>query len=257
MADEANNYVVGKGKLYFNRFADGTRNGTGERYLGNSPAFGFSQSEETLDHFNADEGLKVKDESVTLSQDTSAKMTLDSISDDNVGLWWLGDVANLTVVGAATVITEVFTGTIRGTYLQLGISDTVPEGSGGITSVDSVEVGASTITSPNNWEADLSTGRVHILIDAVGIPSGSAVTVKYKQGAYTSSRVIAKGRSVYGAMRFIATNPVGKKRNAFMPYVKLAPDGDYALKGDDWQSFDFAIDVLKLGSTRERIYWYG
>lgn len=256
MADAANNYVVGKGKLYFNRFADGTRNGTGERYLGNSPAFGFSQTEETLDHFNSDEGLKVKDESVTLSQDTSATMTLDNISDDNVAMWWLGDKAALTVALSATPITETFLGTKKGTYLQLGVSPTVPEGTGGITSITSVSAGGSTVSGTNNWEVDLVTGRVHILEDAVAIDDDDTIVVIYLQGAYTSNRVVAKGKSIYGNMRFIATNPVGKKRNAFMPYVKLAPDGDYSLKGDDWQSFDFAIDVLKLDSTHERIYWY-
>ena len=52
MAD--NNYVLGRGKLYFDRFPDGTKTPTGERYFGNTPSFSMSLDSETLDHYNSD-----------------------------------------------------------------------------------------------------------------------------------------------------------------------------------------------------------
>ena len=30
-----------------------------------------------------------------------------------------------------------------------------------------------------------------------------------------------------------------------MPYVKISPNGDYALKGDEWQQIPFNIEILK------------
>lgn len=251
-----NNYVVGKGKLLFNRFLDNTKTPTGERYLGNTPGFSLSQAEESLDHYDADGGLRVKDASVTLSQDTSGTITADDISDENVALWWLGDVAPITIVGSDTPVVETFGHVMRGTHIQLGATVSNPQGTGHLTSVDSITVDGDAVLAPTNWEADLSAGSIYILPNAPDIPSGSEVVVTYKQGAHTSTVVIAKGRSIYGSLRFIATNPVGKRRHGFFPYVKLAPDGDYALKGEDWQSFDFALDILKLDSVTERVYWY-
>jgi len=41
-----------------------------------------------------------------------------------------------------------------------------------------------------------------------------------------------------------------------MPYVKLMPNGDFALKGDEWQQLSFNIEVLKKG-TLEAVYMDG
>jgi hypothetical protein len=38
-----------------------------------------------------------------------------------------------------------------------------------------------------------------------------------------------------------------------LPYVKLSPNGDYALKGDEWQQIPLSIEVLKA-SGKEAIY---
>jgi hypothetical protein len=66
MADQ--NQVLGRGRLYVERFADGTKIGDGiERYMGNTPQFALSRSDENLEHFSSDEGLKQKDISVTLT----------------------------------------------------------------------------------------------------------------------------------------------------------------------------------------------
>lgn len=254
MAAEDNNYVVGKGRVLFNRFLDGTKTPTGERYLGNTPEFTLSQSEETLDHFDADGGLRVKDASVTLSQDTSGGITCDNISAENLALWWLGDVAPTTIAANAQAITEVFAHVLQGTYLQLGATSAMPQGAGNVTGV-TVSVGGQQIAALNNWEVDLNAARLYVLPNAPGIPKGSAVSVTYTQGAYSAEQVIAKGRSLYGSLRFIATNPVGTKRDAFMPYVKIAPDGDYSLKGEDWQTMSFSLDILKLNTVTERVYW--
>lgn len=253
MAAEDNNYVVGKGRVLFNRFLDGTKTPSGERYLGNTPEFTLSQSEETLDHFDADGGLRVKDASVTLSQDTSGAITCDNISAENLALWWLGDVGTVTVA-AAPALTEVFAHVRRGTYLQLGATGAMPQGAGNVTTVV-VKIGAVVVAALNNWEVDLNAARVYVLLGAPGIPDGSIVTVEYAQLAFTGEQIIAKGRSLYGSMRFIATNPVGTKRDGFFPYVKIAPDGDYSLKGEDWQNMSFSLDILKLNTVTERVYW--
>ena len=51
----------------------------------------------------------------------------------------------------------------------------------------------------------------------------------------------------------IAYNPQGKNYDWFMPYVKLSPNGDFALKGDEWQQIPFSVEILKK-SGYEALY---
>jgi hypothetical protein len=36
--------------------------------------------------------------------------------------------------------------------------------------------------------------------------------------------------------------------------VRLSPNGEYALKGDEWQQMSFNLDIQKLNDTTESIY---
>lgn len=250
MADQ--NQTLGSGRLLFNRFADGTKTGTGERYMGNSPDFANSQAEETLDHYNADDGVRTKDLSVQTSQDTSGSFTLDDISRDNLALWYLG-IKDTVAISAATALTQAFTAQ-KGTYVQLGVTTATPQGHGGLDNVV-VKQGVTTIALTNNYEIDLETGRIYILETAPDIDDGDALVATFDTEVQTVDMVLSKSLSIYGALRFVSNNPVGKKRDAFYPYVKISPNGDYNLKGTDWQTLSFNLDILKLNATTERVYW--
>lgn len=133
MADADNNYVVGSGKCYFDQFLPGSKTPTGERYFGNTPELSNSQSAETLDHFDADGPAKVKDASLDLSRTTGISFSCDNISTDNLALWWLG-IADTVLVAAASATVETFTAK-RGAYYQLGQSEALPQGHGGVDTV--------------------------------------------------------------------------------------------------------------------------
>lgn len=252
MADHDQNQTLGSGRLHFNRFADGTKTGTGERYMGNSPDFANSQAEETLDHYNADDGVRTKDLSVQTSQDTSGSFTLDDISRDNLALWYLG-ITDTVAVSAATGLTQDFVAQ-EGTYFQLGVSTATPQGHGGLDNVV-VKKGATTITMSGNYEIDLETGRGYIIPGAPGITDGDTLTATFDTEVQTVAMVLSKSLSIYGSLRFISNNPVGKRRDGFFPYVKISPNGDYNLKGTDWQTLSFNLDILKLNGATERVYW--
>ena len=53
------NQTLGRGKLYFDPFVSGTENTTGERYLGNTPSFGLTVETQEIEHYSAEEGLRV------------------------------------------------------------------------------------------------------------------------------------------------------------------------------------------------------
>ena len=54
-------------------------------------------------------------------------------------------------------------------------------------------------------------------------------------------------------MMYVTKNPKGEDCTYYLPYVKITPNGDYALKGDEWQQIPLSLEVLKL-EGREAIY---
>lgn len=266
MAGPGKQYVVGKGKVYFDKFTPGTKTATGERYLGNSPELTVSQASETLDHIDADAGLNVKDEQITISNDMTGTIALDSIEVDNVALWFGGDIER-TVIAAATEIVEPDFIAKRGTWVHLGKTADNPAGTRKV-----VNVTVAVITPPvapatdptvtlidaadleDNVEINLETGRIYIEPGAPLITNGTMLRVTYDQEALQTEIVISRGQEIRGSMRMISDNPVGDNKDFYWPYVKLTANGDFALKSDTWQQMSFNYEVLKRDDSTERLY---
>lgn len=129
----ANNYTLGRGKIYFDRFASGTKTKTGERYLGNTPSFSVGSAIQNLDHFSSDSGVRLKDASVQLQNDRTAKFSTDNVSANNVALMFGTEMISRTTLsssGASDTLTVQ-----QGLYYQLGASSAVPEGLRNLTNV--------------------------------------------------------------------------------------------------------------------------
>lgn len=247
------NYVVGRGRLFFEQFLNGSRVARGaERYLGNSPELSLSQSEETLDHFNSDEGIRVKDASISLQNDLTGSFTLDDISPENLALWFRGVVAASVIAGGAG-LTHAATDVALGTYVQLGVDADNPTGDRNVSDV-TASSGATPVVAEGNFTVDPATGRVFIHDDAAGIADGDDITFTYTVGAGTAEMVIPAGTNIEGRLVFIAANAAGENRDYVWPLVRMTPDGDFALKGDDWQTVNFSFEVLKLNDVTERQY---
>jgi hypothetical protein len=354
---DAMNYVVGRGRLFFGQFKAGTVLARPQLYFGNTPELSLSQSEDTLDHYSSEGGIRVKDASVTLQNDSSGSFSCDNISPENLALWFLGEVisrmeagsaaasgtvtfstaapvegdsvtingteltfsaaagpntisplpatigdaatalaaeinslsavlgvtaeaagpvttissalpgtggnaitlttdattpANLTASGATLAggvdVTEEFAEVELGRWLQLGKTAVTPQGVRNVGSVAIAGVDAASFTVENE------TGRVLLHEDADDIVAGSTIEISYGVLPQTETVVIAKGQSVEGELQFIANNPVGANDDYFWPRVRLTPDGDFSLKGDDWQTVSWNFEILKKDSVTERQY---
>lgn len=360
--DDVKQYVLGRGRLYFDKFAPNTTVGIGERYLGNTPALAMNSTYTNLDHFDADEGVREKDDSVQIQNDRSGTFATDNISIENVALMFGGDTA-IETMGAVTGTAEVLT-VQRGLYYQLGTDDDLPQGvsdvssvivtdntgaraTGGYTVGDNptaadtitingqaitfvagapvgfqVQIGATTdvtassirtlvnanpdtfdvvatgtgttvtltaiatgvggnaiatlenvtgagftvagatlaggtasgiIPESGNYEIDLELGRLHILSTSASIADDDEIEVTYNVVGGSRSLALDESNQVEGALRFISNNPKGPQKDFFWPRVKLTPNGEFALKGDTWQTINFNFDVLKKG-TLKRVY---
>lgn len=244
---DGKNYALGRGKLFFAMFAAGTMAAVdGQRYFGNTPEFSTTSESEELEHFDSDNGVNIKDDSVTLSNTRSGAFTTDNISLDNVAMFYLGEKSSFTAT-AGTDLTEVIN-VQKGRYYQLGKSDQNPVGARKITNLVVTKGSApgTPVTLANNLEVDLDLGRVYVELDAPDIEADDALTFTYDQTAYTQSRVISSSNEIVGELYFEATNPKGQKFDYFWPYVKISPNGDFNLKsGDDWMSIPFNVEFLQ------------
>jgi len=245
---DSKNYVLGRGKLYFDPYAPGTKNITGERYLGNTTEFNMTIESESLDHFDSDQGVRTKDDSVILELTRTASLTTDNISEENAAMFVLGDVSEITQSGDP-VVGESLGMAMPDRYYQLGADDTNPQGVRNLSAV-TVNIDPNGTSSEavldTDYELDAELGRIYI-IDGGAIDGNTEIAVDYTPEANTRRRVTTSAAaSVEGALRFVAFNAKGKQKDVYIPYVTLQPTGDWALKGDDWQNMAFSAEIGEL-----------
>lgn len=252
-----NNYTLGRGKLYFAQFLAGTRIPGAERYLGNTPEVGLNFESEDLEHFSSDFGLRELDRSIVMQITRSATFTTDNIDPRNVALFYFGSTEALTV-GASSVEGEVLPPAEIGMFYQLGMTMLNPSGARnivfpgtGATEFD-LKKGAASLAVGTDFIINPAQGRIEVL-EGGAIEDGDELTVDYSVAASTRKRIISGSAPVHGALRYIADNPEGDNIDYYLPSVSLAPNGEFALKGDDWQAIPFNVKVLK-SDTREALY---
>ena len=242
---EQMNYTLGRGELYFNKFKTGTQTGIGERYFGNTPEVNTSVESENLDHFNSDRGVREKDASVVLQTNRTGNFMTDHISPENIALFYLGSVSALTVT-AATGVTQTFAEVTPGFFYQLGESQANPTGARNVTNVIVKDAAApnTTYALGTDYMLNPELGRVEVLAGG-GIAKGTDITVTYDEPAGTKEVIVSGSTAVEGSLRYVAQNPVGDQIDYFWPWVKITPNGDFALKGDEWQQIPFTIEILR------------
>lgn len=241
---DTKNYVLGRGKLFFDPFAPSTRNRTGERYFGNTTEFNLTIESESLDHFDSDQGVRTKDDSVILELTRTGAMTTDNISEENAALFVLGEVSEITQT-STPVVAENQGVALVGRFYQMGATTANPQGVRGVTAV-TVKADIATAVLGTDYNVDLDLGRIEIL-EGGAFTGTEELIVDYTPDANTRKRVTTSASaSVEGAVRFIAYNAKGKQKDVYIPYVTLQPTGDWSLKGDDWQTMGFSVEVGEL-----------
>lgn len=258
---DTNNYVLGKGELYFAPFATGTQVPAGERYLGNTPELALTIETQDLDHFSSDRGIREKDDSVVLEVTRRGNFTCDNIDPKNLAVFFFGAASKLAQ-SAGTFTDEPIPNVVLGSYYQLGVSDINPTGvrkldnqATGPTVHILLKKGATTFVEGDDYEIDMDLARVQILEDG-DIEEGDDLTVTYKTLAATRDHVISGSAAIEGTLRLVARNPKGANYDYFLPWAKLTPNGDFALKGEDWMTIPFNIEALRKTGL-EAIYLDG
>lgn len=212
---DTQNYVVGRGRLYFNRFPDSeTYVGDGERYLGNTPALSMAANATTLDHYSSESGLKEKDKSVTLQRDLTGSFTCDNINPDNVALWFAGtNTAETQASSAGARFLESFE-VQKGLWYQIGVTDGVPIGLSNLTIIRAVEGVATAATGTLTFSG---TGTAD---DTITI-NGQAITLK--------ASAVGTYEVTIGGTAAATAQAVKAKINAYPDIFEVSASGDAAV----------------------------
>lgn len=251
MADK--NYVLGRGKLYFDQYATGTDTLTGERYIGSTTAFNINVTSNMLDHMSMENAIKVTDKSVLLDTTRAGSFTTDNVNAKNLAYFLLGSENALTVAGA-TVTGYAIADVKKDHFYQIGASASNPAGVRKVSAV-AVKKGASTLVAGTDYTVDLDLARIYIMPTSATVVEGDDLTVDYTQTAHTRSQVVSSDTTqIRGALRFISANGQGEQRDFYMPYVEITPNGDLTLKSDDWQTLGFNVKVMAKSDTVAAIY---
>lgn len=249
---ETKNYVLGRGKLYFDPFADGTTNTTGEFYLGNTSEFNLSVESDSLDHYGSEEGVRTKDDSVILELNRSGNIVTDNISEENVARFILGEISDY-VQSATPVVDENIGVVLKNRYYQLGKTAANPQGVRNVSGVSLTLDPSGTpvsLTEGVDYTLDAVLGRVYFLESGSNVDGVLDCEVDYTPASETRTRITSNSTvSVAGALRYVAFNAKGSQKDVYIASVTMKPSGDWALKGDDWQNLAFDIEIGELPGT--------
>lgn len=235
------NQTLGRGEVRFSPFIPGTYTPAGFRYLGNTSSFSFTVQTQNLDHYSSDHGIRQKDKSIAVEVNRMAKFDADDIQLDNLAYFWFGSKATVTQT-STTANTETIVATPGRSY-QLGISATRPAGVRALANVTAT-VASSAKTAGTDYVIDTDRGILTVL-EGGTITSGASLVVTYDTVAKSYDQIISGNTPVTGALMFIADNPEGANIDYVLRYVKLMPNGDFALKADNaWQTLPFEVEVL-------------
>lgn len=251
---ETNEYQIPRGRVLFDPFDPNTGLTTGEDPFGNCPGFTVSIETEKSDHYSSETGLRQKDASTTVEVNRTATITCDNVSVYNLARFLSGSVETVSQT-SGTVSDESIT-VLKGRQYQIGRTENNPAGARNITSVVVTDsTAATTYVANTDYALDLDLGRLQIL-EGGAIDDGDVIKVDYTRPTATWKRVKTGAvAEMAGAVRVVADNASGEKRDFYMPKVNLTPSGELPLiaEGTDYVSMTFEVEILKPANA-EAIY---
>jgi hypothetical protein len=248
---KADNYVLGRGRLYFAPFQPGTQTPSHFRYIGNTPELNISVSSDVLAHYSSESGVREKNDSVTTQTDRTGSFMTDNIDAENLALFFFGSVSAVTQASGSVTNENVGPagGVIKGGFYQLGASPANPTGVRSISALSVTGTGGTpTYAAGTDYVANLVTGMIEIPPTS-SIANNTVVLANYTRGAGSREQVLSGNVSIEGSLKYVADNPKGVNRDVTIPWARITANGDYAIKAEsDWQNLPFNIDIMSLSS---------
>jgi hypothetical protein len=235
LSPNTDNYLLGRGRLYFDRF-----NSSGQKQgwidLGNAPDFSVNISKETLAHYSSRAGLRVKDLEVVKEIASSFQFTLEEFSLKNLELAFLG--TSSAANQASGSLSAVGYTAHHDRWTDVGkrkLSNFVLKSSGG----------TATYVLGTDYLVDLDEG-MFMALSTGSITDGATVEVTCDYAAVTQTNIASlSDAAVDGSLKFVGDPATGPKVVIECWKGKLMPSGEIGFISDDWAKFQLQFEVAK------------
>jgi hypothetical protein len=238
-------YVVGKGRLYF--VPSGATQG---QEIGDCDAMSISQDNTVLERFSNQYGARTKTDSRITQQNAGISFTMLQATARNLALMMMSDKNTLTQSLGTTQL-----GTLSG--LQVG--DVIDTGKLNIN----VQSFTDLLTALNPWVADTNykLDSASGLVKVLALPSAdttASLKINYPAITAATHQLLAglgqnsdlRGKLVYIALD-ASSVPIEKYT---FPIVKLSPDGDVNLLGDEYRTVQIKGEII--ADTTQSVGYY-
>jgi hypothetical protein len=228
-APSPTNCVLGKGKIYFDRFSSGTRTGFYE--VGNAKDLKAtpSQTRVTLPNYlTADGGTYAE---ALVSQEISVSCLVYEFNRRNIALLTNGTESTYTQ-STQTVTGETLTAaSANGQVWQTAYRNITPT---------AVINGTTTLTTATQWSTvDATSGLIKVLSTA-GITEGQTLTVNYTAAAITGTNQkivqLHNAGTIYGQFLYVSNNSAGADGELKYFYCSVQAGDLEGLIGDEFGS---------------------
>jgi hypothetical protein len=233
--------LLGRGKIYFDRWLPGTTTPTGARMVGDADKFDIVPSVQTKDRYASTKNTATKLATVNISQQHMLQIQMGEYDPENVAIALLGDTASVTQtatpVTAESLTSSVVLGRIYQTAKRL------------ITAITVHQLPSTVLVLGTDYEVeDATMGLIRILPTSVTVTAGSGITIDY-----TPTAIVAPGLTkvsagleskIDGKLLFVGDPAQGHQWDAEFWHVRFTPNGALALITSDFADIPVQAEVL-------------
>ena len=271
----ANNFVLGRGRVYVARVSPGGKQPGPYRYVGITRELNLTAETEDLEHSSSEAGVNEVDDRIQLSVTRTGTLTLEDIDFKNLGLFFFGsggsgvqaaDSGNQSWTMSGSLLQNLLDfGADPDSEILVGATAANPLGARSLLSTPLTVAGmnsagtpaAVTLVKDTDWEVvDLARGTIRLLdtnktYSATGNAVLSQITVTYRRAAIASvEQMVSGGTPFEGALKLFEDNARGSNSIWTLPLMTLAPNGDLALKAEEWRQIPLSLSVQKPANAQ-------
>lgn len=245
--------------LWASKLSDGTFGGF--RDFGNTPAIGLTIETTEFTHKDADDNVRSTVIAVPSEIERTGTLTVDDIAPENLALFVVGSVSDITQTLEASVTAESINGgkaLVADHQYQLGVIAGQPMGARAIAGLAVKDATPTTFELGKDYEADLALGMIRV-IPGGALVGKTSVTADYSRPAKTIGNVQADPNKIMiGQLKVVSKPGAGEPLDFFAPYVSIRPSGEMALKSHEAaMSMSFAFTIMTPPDGSSPLYING
>lgn len=236
-APTANNLLLGKGGVYFDRF-DSSNNKTGEMHLGNCDVFEVTPQVDVKSKASSLKATSDLYKEVNNGIRFDFKIDGSELNAENMALLIFGDKGALTQTTGTVSGETVATAAKKGRWYDTDYRN-----------ISSVSVyggvsGTTLKTLNTDYTLDTVTGRVYVVPGGT-IADGDVIKVNYTYTSITLTRVQAKTKKyIEGFLRFIGDPCAGDRYEVQVWRVRISSENSFNLINDDFSVWSLKGAVI-------------